>query len=157
MKEIQFTEDELENLSEIGRKLFTDDENDPTSIEYKRCLVRPDINWKRGLLAVSLSLIGFYALYFFMNMVFEKNITILIECISFFIYAVAIFKKVLIGVIHLYQHFAPDSIRLRCRFEPSCSDYMIMAIEQYGVCKGVLKGIGRLKRCNINGGVYDYP
>ncbi|MCL2743390.1 MAG: membrane protein insertion efficiency factor YidD [Planctomycetaceae bacterium] len=35
-----------------------------------------------------------------------------------------------------------------CRFEPSCSTYMIEAINKYGVTRGILKGIWRICRCN---------
>ena len=51
--------------------------------------------------------------------------------------------------------------RMKCRFEPSCSQYMILAIEKYGVIKGVLNGIKRLSKCNNRGdgmrGGFDYP
>ena len=45
-----------------------------------------------------------------------------------------------------------------CKFSPSCSAYMILAIEKYGSVKGLFKGITRILRCNpfSNGGV-DYP
>ena len=35
----------------------------------------------------------------------------------------------------------------RCRFTPSCSEYMIQAITAYGVVRGVGKGLWRLLRC----------
>ena len=35
-----------------------------------------------------------------------------------------------------------------CRYQPTCSDYSIMAIEKYGVVKGVAKGCYRILRCN---------
>ncbi|MBE6586778.1 MAG: membrane protein insertion efficiency factor YidD [Ruminococcaceae bacterium] len=66
-------------------------------------------------------------------------------------------KRVVICSVHIYQRYAPDSIRNKCRFEPSCSEYMILAIEKYGLFKGVIKGIDRLKRCNTNDGGFDYP
>lgn len=34
---------------------------------------------------------------------------------------------------------------------------MILAIEKYGLIKGLQKGICRLKRCNIDGGGFDFP
>ncbi|MBD8839100.1 membrane protein insertion efficiency factor YidD [Paenibacillus sp. CFBP 13594] len=33
---------------------------------------------------------------------------------------------------------------------------MIQAIEKYGAIKGLSLGIHRLRKCNINGGGYDY-
>ena len=35
-----------------------------------------------------------------------------------------------------------------CRFEPSCSRYMVAALRKYGLFKGTLKGIGRICRCH---------
>ena len=47
-------------------------------------------------------------------------------------------------------------VRQRCVFTPTCSDYMILSIKKFGVIRGVIKGIKRLKRCE---GDYreDYP
>jgi putative membrane protein insertion efficiency factor len=64
-----------------------------------------------------------------------------------------------IGVIYLYKFlvspFLPAGI---CRFEPSCSTYMILAIKKYGVFYGITKGIWRICRCNPYGrGGYDPP
>lgn len=35
-----------------------------------------------------------------------------------------------------------------CRFNPSCSDYGIQAIQKYGIFKGGLKALWRIWRCN---------
>ncbi|WP_256386225.1 membrane protein insertion efficiency factor YidD [Singulisphaera sp. GP187] len=35
-----------------------------------------------------------------------------------------------------------------CRFEPSCSRYMIGALRKYGLITGVGKGIGWVLRCH---------
>jgi putative membrane protein insertion efficiency factor len=35
-----------------------------------------------------------------------------------------------------------------CRFEPSCSRYMIAALRKYGLFQGLAKGIGRVLRCH---------
>ena len=35
-----------------------------------------------------------------------------------------------------------------CRFEPSCSNYMIEALEVHGALKGVLLGLFRILRCH---------
>lgn len=57
----------------------------------------------------------------------------------------------------LYQKFAPISIRKSCLFEPSCSTYMLMAIDKYGFFKGFVKGIKRILRCHYPNGGEDYP
>ena len=66
-------------------------------------------------------------------------------------------KRSVIGVVLLYKAFAPMSVRERCRFTPTCSTYMIMAINKYGLFRGVFKGIGRLLRCKPPNGGEDYP
>ena len=44
----------------------------------------------------------------------------------------------------------------QCRFRPTCSEYAILAIAQYGVIKGGLKALWRLLRCNpFNNGGHD--
>ncbi|MGV2335332.1 MAG UNVERIFIED_CONTAM: membrane protein insertion efficiency factor YidD [Planctomycetaceae bacterium] len=35
-----------------------------------------------------------------------------------------------------------------CRFHPSCSQYMILAIEKYGVLRGTVQGTLRICRCH---------
>lgn len=45
-----------------------------------------------------------------------------------------------------------------CRFEPSCSRYMVGALRKYGLFRGLWKGTGRLLRCHPwNPGGYDPP
>ncbi|MBQ3572358.1 MAG: membrane protein insertion efficiency factor YidD [Clostridia bacterium] len=66
-------------------------------------------------------------------------------------------KRSVIGAVLIYKAFAPMSVRDRCRFTPTCSTYMIMAINKYGLFRGVFKGIGRLLRCKPPNGGEDYP
>jgi putative membrane protein insertion efficiency factor len=54
----------------------------------------------------------------------------------------------IIGIVRMYQWLARRLPVRACRFEPTCSQYMIEAIEKYGVPKGVRKGIGRILRCH---------
>ena len=56
-------------------------------------------------------------------------------------------KKILIKLIELYQ-CTPLPTHSRCRFTPTCSQYMKEAIERFGSIKGVWLGIKRLFRCN---------
>ena len=57
-------------------------------------------------------------------------------------------KNFTIGLVLLYKAIAPMSLRNRCRFEPSCSTYMIMALRKYGFFVGVYKGLKRIGRCH---------
>lgn len=67
------------------------------------------------------------------------------------------FKSTIIDMILLYQKYAPERIRKACLFEPSCSQYMILAIEKYGTIRGIFKGIKRLLRCHPPNGGIDNP
>ena len=67
------------------------------------------------------------------------------------------FSKLLLGAINVYQENAPRRIRMACRFEPSCSNYMKLAIVKYGAGKGVGLGVNRLLRCKVPNGGIDYP
>ena len=66
-------------------------------------------------------------------------------------------KRIAIGAVLMYKAFAPMSVRDNCRFTPTCSTYMIMAINKYGLFIGVIKGIKRITRCRIPNGGVDYP
>lgn len=64
-------------------------------------------------------------------------------------------KNILIKSIRLYQKI-PGNFHNDCRFIPTCSNYMIEAIENYGSFKGVLMGIKRILRCNPFNKNYGY-
>ena len=66
-------------------------------------------------------------------------------------------KYFLIGAVLMYKAFAPLSMRDQCRFEPSCSTYMVMALKKYGAIIGLIKGIRRIIRCRPPNGGIDYP
>ena len=49
-----------------------------------------------------------------------------------------------------------ESKNIRCKYYPTCSQYMKQAIEKYGVIKGLSLGIFRILRCNpFSKGGYD--
>ena len=157
MKSIEFGEEGLKNLAEIGQALFSD-ENDPTSTAYQRVIVRPKIQWLKLILKTMIPLALASILAVAMHRFgIHLGIAIFIPAILFLGYCILNMKAAIICAVRLYQKFAPESIRRKCRFEPSCSEYMILAIEKYGLKKGLSKGIDRLKRCNINDGGFDMP
>ncbi len=61
-------------------------------------------------------------------------------------------KKLLVGIIRLYQKFLSPLFPGCCRFRPTCSAYMIEAINVHGAVKGVWLGIKRILRCHPWGG-----
>ncbi|MBE6674037.1 MAG: membrane protein insertion efficiency factor YidD [Ruminococcaceae bacterium] len=75
----------------------------------------------------------------------------------FLLLSVHLIKRILIGAILLYKAFAPMEIRSRCRFKPTCSTYMIMALKKYGLFIGLIKGIIRILHCKPPYEGVDYP
>jgi len=67
-------------------------------------------------------------------------------------------SRFLIACVRLYQVFLGPMLGNHCRFEPSCSNYFIQAVEKYGPIVGSWKGALRILRCNpcFRGG-YDPP
>ena len=64
-------------------------------------------------------------------------------------------KKILIALINTYQKLT-SWLPHRCRFYPSCSEYMKEAIIRFGILKGGLLGIKRVCRCHpLNEGGFD--
>lgn len=157
MKEIILNEDEFKNIKKYGEQLFTNnDTNDPASIYYNRHLERPKINWLKILLNILFTLTAFFLIYTWVHSHMPNIASLLFSLSALLLYLFCRLKRMLICVIHIYQHYAPTPLRMKCRFEPSCSQYMIDAIEKYGAIKGLIVGIKRLKRCKVGNGGYDF-
>ncbi len=58
------------------------------------------------------------------------------------------FAIVLIGFVRAYQALLRPILPAVCRFEPSCSEYFILAVQKYGPLRGACKGAWRICRCN---------
>lgn len=61
-------------------------------------------------------------------------------------------KKLLILLVKFYQNFISPLFPGVCRYTPSCSQYMIEAIETHGIIKGIWLGTKRILRCHPWGG-----
>ena len=57
-------------------------------------------------------------------------------------------KYIIIYIIKFYQLTLGLIFRGNCRFHPTCSEYMIQAINKFGVLSGVSKGVKRLSKCH---------
>ena len=137
----------------------------------KRELVRPNPHYFRTILYILLTVGCGFLIYFGAHLLFCSlieqgkiaatfnvvaiSVWIAVGCVCIFLFFVR--KRIPIWFVHIYQYHAPEDMRLRCVFTPSCSEYMILAIEKYGVIRGIYKGIKRLKRCHLPNGGEDYP
>ena len=67
-------------------------------------------------------------------------------------------RKAMVSTIGFYKSYISPLLPPACRFTPTCSQYGIQAIEEYGAQKGVILIAWRLLRCSpIGGRGYDPP
>lgn len=66
-------------------------------------------------------------------------------------------SRLLSGAVRLYQGHAPRRVRGACRFEPSCSDYALLALDKHGAFRGTGMALSRLARCRSPNGGIDHP
>lgn len=66
-------------------------------------------------------------------------------------------KRILQGAVRGYQRYVSPLLPPSCRYYPTCSSYMLEALEKHGTVKGLLMGTARLCRCHpyAKGG-YDF-
>jgi putative membrane protein insertion efficiency factor len=57
-------------------------------------------------------------------------------------------KRVLILAIRGYRYFLSPWWGNQCRFDPSCSEYAIRAIEEHGALRGTGLAVRRLSKCH---------
>ena len=55
---------------------------------------------------------------------------------------------VLIAIVWVYRFALGWLLGGQCRFQPTCSQYMLDAVEKYGPWRGGYKGIRRILRCH---------
>lgn len=56
--------------------------------------------------------------------------------------------EVVIFPIKLYQWFISPLLGSNCRYDPTCSHYMVGAIREWGLLRGMWMGIKRIGRCH---------
>jgi putative membrane protein insertion efficiency factor len=62
----------------------------------------------------------------------------------------------LIGLVRLYQYTISPWLGTTCRFDPTCSEYMLGALRSFGPVRGTWLGLRRILRCHPWGGAgYD--
>lgn len=60
----------------------------------------------------------------------------------------SVFARGAVAIIGVYRRLISPIFPPRCRFEPSCSEYAVMALDRFGLAKGSLLLVFRLARCH---------
>ncbi|MFD2165796.1 membrane protein insertion efficiency factor YidD [Thalassotalea euphylliae] len=65
-------------------------------------------------------------------------------------------QALVISLVRGYQRFISPLLGNNCRFQPTCSQYTVIAIERFGVIKGCWLAIKRILKCHpLNAGGED--
>ncbi|MBQ6692622.1 MAG: membrane protein insertion efficiency factor YidD [Clostridia bacterium] len=65
-------------------------------------------------------------------------------------------KKVVLALLRGYKKYISPCLPSACRFTPTCSEYAMEAVQEWGVFIGLILTTGRLLRCNpLFKGGYD--
>ena len=65
-------------------------------------------------------------------------------------------RDVALVLLRFYKRFISPLLPPMCRFEPTCSVYMMDAVRKYGAARGIWMGLRRLGRCHpFNAGGWD--
>ena len=134
----------------------------------RRPLVRPNTSYKKAALCASLFVLAnvgmTVVLYHLIRWLgissylpdavwgfYREHHTafiVLLTLIQFSFGGILALKPAVIGAVRLYQRYAPENIRRKCLYKPTCSEYTILAVQKYGVVRGLNKAYVRLfKKC----------
>jgi len=65
-------------------------------------------------------------------------------------------RELVAGTLRIYKQWLSPLLPTACRFQPTCSEYMMQAVERHGVVRGVSLGIIRLLKCHpFHAGGFD--
>ena len=59
-----------------------------------------------------------------------------------------IFTIILINLIKFYKLLISPYLGSRCRYLPTCSEYFIECLEEFGFFNGIIKGTKRILSCH---------
>lgn len=114
-----------------------------------------------AFLELFISIISIFAIWFALYYLIRNNdwqlpliITLYVICI---VLTILIAELFFIAIVRLYRLFAPQRLRNRCRYTPTCSVYMIVSLRKYGTIVGLYKGVKRILRCHPPYGGVDEP
>ena len=134
-------------------------DSDPRSWNYIRKYERPSLNILGAVGCIFACAAACFLLFVLTYYLLNLPIVISLVLSILLMLGVVLLRlsSIIIWCVKCYQRFAPISVRSMCRFEPSCSAYMIQAVKKYGAFKGSAKGINRIFRCSHKDGGFDYP
>ena len=71
----------------------------------------------------------------------------------------SLLARALVAFVRLYQRFISPLLPRHCRYEPTCSAYMVEALRIHGAGRGLLLGLRRISRCHpwAPGGIDRVP
>mgnify|MGYP002624642275 CR=1 FL=1 len=124
--------------------------------DLKKAVIRPKFRLYKELLQIAVFSLLTAVTAIFSSSLRSWQYTILMT-VMILLCLITQTKNIMLLMIFLYQRFAPKTIRAACLFTPSCSEYMRISVQKYGVFKGVKKGFRRLKRCRPPNGGLDEP
>ena len=58
------------------------------------------------------------------------------------------FVYLVINIIKLYAFLISPLIGKNCRFVPTCSEYAVLAVKEYGIIRGCGMALVRIIKCN---------
>ena len=65
-------------------------------------------------------------------------------------------RNLTVGALRFYKRWISPLLPSACRYDPTCSEYMLEAVRRYGAARGLWLGIRRLSRCHpFREGGYD--
>jgi putative membrane protein insertion efficiency factor len=66
-------------------------------------------------------------------------------------------RALALGPLHLYRRVISPLLPARCRYYPSCSQYAVEAVREYGLIRGTILAAWRVMRCNpLSHGGFDH-
>ena len=65
-------------------------------------------------------------------------------------------QRIVIALLKGYKLLVSPLLPSACRYYPTCSEYMMEAVQRYGAARGIWLGVRRLSRCHpFHQGGYD--
>jgi len=65
-------------------------------------------------------------------------------------------QALILFLLRGYKRLISPLLPSACRYQPTCSEYMLQAVEKYGAPRGVWLGFKRLLRCHpFHAGGFD--